>query len=242
MGLKINKIWLGSTRIMAVNKIGVEKLVQFFQIFTRFNSDQIVSVGSGKCGLEVYLEEKFDRKILCIDPDPGSYLNDDKRFPKTRDPDYPLVDDLIRDREELIGNCNVILNWPSPNNQGDSFDILAIKALNPKMIFLLFEESGSSGSPDLINWIWGKVEGCEPKGNVPGLSAFIMKMYDLDLTKCPDEKYRMSSRYTHTMKTKSDRFHYKYLILSREDQDMGDFESIDETSESFNDDDECCIM
>ena len=225
---------------MAVNKIGIDKLDEFYQIFIRFNSDQIISVGSGECGLEVHLEEKFDRKILCVDPNPTFHGNDNALFLKTRDPDYPLVDDLIKDNEELVGNCNVILNWPSPNDQGRSFDILAIKTLNPKMVFLLFEESGSSGSPDLINWIGSKVEGYEDSRL--GLSMYVMGMTELDLSKCPNTKYRMVSDHTHTMRTKIDRFSYKYLILSREDQDIGDFEPIIEKNESFNDTDECCVM
>ena len=227
---------------MSINRIGIDKLEEFYQIFTRFNSDQIISVGSGECGLEVHLEKKFDRKILCVDPNPTSYGNNGVMFPNTRDPDYPLVDDLIKDREELVGNCNVILNWPSPNNDGNSFDILAIKALKPKMVFLLFEESGSSGSPDLINWIGNKVEGREE--NRLGLSMYVMMMMmkELDSSKCPDAKYRMVSDHTHTIKIKTDRVSLKYLILSREDQDIGDFEPIIEKSESINDDDDCCVM
>lgn len=272
---------------MAVCQIGLEKLDEFFRLF-RFNTDPIVSVGSGECGLETYLEShclvdreccwvcsqigkhkcsrckirrycstecqrsdwprhkseciKDGAKIICVDPNPGSYPNDNRLFLKTRDPNYPLVDDLIRERKSLVRNCNLILNWPSPNNQGNSYDIKAIKALTPKVIFLMFESSGSSGSPDLIAWIANEVENDKVKGGTDNYGGlFILPSGDGE--HYPDRKYRAIACHTHIKRTKYDRFFYKYLILVREDQEMGEFEPIIEKTESFKDEDnDCSVM
>ena len=235
---------------MAIARIGRDKAEEFFEIFTRFNSDPVVSVGSGECGFETHLELKHAEstreilKILCVDPDPTSHYNNPILFPMTRHPDYPLVKDLIEDKPDLIGNCNLILNWPSPNNDGNSYDIKAILDLNPKMVFLLFEATGSSGSPDLLNWIVNSVKGKDSndqdvigEGYDMAAKLFVPKE---DLT--PKSNYIAIASNTSFVITRYDRFHYRYLILAREDQDIAGFEPLIEKGGYENHDEGCRLM
>ena len=234
---------------MAVRKIGLPKFEEFFKLFRNLNSDPIISVGSGECGLEIHLEKSNDNnnekiisfgsgkceleihleksndnnneKIICVDPNPGSFSND-RFFVEKRKPDYPLVQDLVESKPDIVGNCNLMLIWPSPNEIGGSYDIKAVKDLNPKSVLIVFESTGSSGSPSLLNMI-EKIDTKDSDNNFVVGESREFSMFGLDLSDT-DTKIELETKYVaircYRKKTvhPNDVFYHKYLILLREDQ------------------------
>jgi hypothetical protein len=116
----------------------------------------IVSVGSGLARLEFEAQAMNpDIKWICVDPDPtsGEAI---KRQPFIR-PSHATVDDLIQQDPTFVDDCAVFLNWPLPENRGDSYDYEAIVKLNPIDVLAFIEvyhgKHGASGSPMFHNWL-----------------------------------------------------------------------------------------
>jgi hypothetical protein len=61
-------------------------------------------------------------------------------------PHYSDVHELIEKAPELIGNCSLLIVWPSPNNA--NYDVEAIKILKPNRVVSIFDASGSAASFD----------------------------------------------------------------------------------------------
>jgi hypothetical protein len=106
----------------------------------------IISVGSGSGYVEHTLG--CDDRIICIDPQPKWYGNQDVVL----EPKYPFVRDLIMDRPEIVGECHLMLVWPTPGNV--TYDIRAIRDLKPRMVTIIYDSSGSAGGSPLIAWLY----------------------------------------------------------------------------------------
>ena len=135
----------------------------------RSNNQPLVSVGSGLGLNEKKIELDLNVNIICIDPDPYSFNNrgecDEK---KCHLPEYPLVDDLIKEQPNIIGNCNLMLCWPYPNDS--TYDIEAIIKLKPSSVLVIYESLGGAGGIQLHNWL-GKI-------GAPNGSTFSIKFHE----------------------------------------------------------------
>jgi len=63
------------------------------------------------------------------------------------------MDELIRERPKVIGNCALLINWPEPQTGTDSdsnYDIDAVHDLRPKAVLAVYETMGSSGSLNVV--------------------------------------------------------------------------------------------
>lgn len=121
--------------------------VAYHQFLAR-HVDTVVSVGSG-CGVVESLLRQFWP--------PTSYLVEPADQLKGRAwdgkfvlrPDFPLLKDLIQAHPEVVGNCGLLIMYPSP---WDSYDAEAIRTLKPKIIVMSWEIGGTSGSEEFLEW------------------------------------------------------------------------------------------
>ena len=104
--------------------------------------EPIISVGSGNGSVEQCLENINDCSIICVDPKPNSFQ---PNFDQQRKPNFSTVSDLISKNPKLVENCDLLINWPTPND----FD--AIIDLKPKRIVLVVGTDGSSGGDKLLS-------------------------------------------------------------------------------------------
>jgi hypothetical protein len=125
------------------------------RIFTLTTEEEkippIISVGSGNGKLEKYLIENDYPNIICIDPKVFSHNVDKILHIK---PEYDNVDEIIVKKPEVVGNCFLMIIYPSQEGTPDSgYDIEAIRKLNPRRILVLYENIGYSGSYELIKFL-----------------------------------------------------------------------------------------
>jgi hypothetical protein len=147
-----------------------------------FFDSEVVSVGSGNGKLE--LEMFFDvedretadyilvPKMTCVDPEPFSHNRDNKLY---FEPKYPYVSELIKSEPEMVDNCNLMLIWPSCNEEEGKYALEAIELLNPKMVVILYEVSGCAGTEDLRRFIYDVQKARNDKWS---FSSLIEKEYD----------------------------------------------------------------
>lgn len=110
----------------------------------------IVSVGSGNGWLEsILLQECKIANIICVDPDPESFRPYQASF--STKPDYPNVQKLLMERKELATACDLLLGWPTPNDS--TYDIEAIRSLQPQNIFVVHEPAGGAGGAEFQSWL-----------------------------------------------------------------------------------------
>lgn len=134
----------------------VETMARFLGVFKNTNLP-IVSVGSGNGQYEWHLKNKHgldDIQWYLVDPQPEKYriYCPDESIP----PDYALVQDLVKAKPELVGNCVMFLCWPSPGKS--KYDIEAIKILQPRGVVLVYETIGCAGGTQLHHWLRGMEE------------------------------------------------------------------------------------
>jgi hypothetical protein len=121
-----------------------------------------VSIGSGTGEVEYNLAKELDgteTKIICVDPAPESR----RRFPKNGNfvaPEYDTAESLTKERKDLINECGMLLVWPEPAGKKDgddsnylTYDVDAIRLLNPKVVLLIYETFGGSGSEVMHAWL-----------------------------------------------------------------------------------------
>ena len=104
----------------------------------------IISVGSGDAQVEYQFIRKHYCPIICVDPKPDEFTQGRIYV----EPEYDYVSNLIKDKPELVGNCHLLLIWPYPNES--TYDVEAIKALDPVSFILIYESTGSSGGTQLL--------------------------------------------------------------------------------------------
>jgi len=147
-----------------------------------------VSVGSGDGAIEKLLF--FNKKVVCVDPNPG-YGYSIELFIK---PEFDFTASLVKARPSIVSDCSLWLFWPNPAcffcQSGTcvdpklhhvEYDFEAIQLLNPKMITMLVSlDENASGSKKLSDWVrnWENSDyelifSCSSMG----VSEFDMKLY-----------------------------------------------------------------
>ena len=58
--------------------------------------------------------------------------------------DFRTIDDLIAKRQNVVGNCCLLIIWPDPHKGG--YDIDSVRKLQPQAVLTLYETNGISGS------------------------------------------------------------------------------------------------
>ncbi|CAN5950962.1 unnamed protein product [Sphagnum jensenii] len=129
--------------------MGVSNLVFNYFPYINIPGKAVVSVGSGTGYIEV---NYLDKGIICIDPEP-----DKCQCGEIVKNDFALVEDYIRSKPDAVGNCTLLLNWPSQNDERltPNYDLQAIKDLRPIRVLLVIERSEDrfSGSDSLHDWL-----------------------------------------------------------------------------------------
>jgi hypothetical protein len=115
--------------------LGKENVYEYIKNILKISNLEIVSVGSGNGIIEKNIEEKFNIKMICIDPTPllWSLSTDENRLP-----DYDTTSDLLKERNKLKNNCNLLINWSYPDH---SYDIESIIMLKPRNIIIITDLS-----------------------------------------------------------------------------------------------------
>lgn len=134
---------------------------------------RIISVGSGLGKWEKSFENETKRQIICVDPDPESFNrpNENESEDIYHRPDFPLVDDLIKFDPSVVGNCILLLLWPTPNLS--TYDIEAVFKLKPNHVVTVYETIGGAGGEQFHIWLQ---EVGAPNGNYrSNESSFIKK-------------------------------------------------------------------
>lgn len=114
------------------------------------NEDFVLSVGSGRGVLEASLNLD-EKRLICIDPSPGSFRDGEEDQRIHRKPDFPTVVHAKIARPEVAGRCALILHHSNPGCH--VWDVSAIRDLAPSSVVLSFEQTGSAGSSQLLNWM-----------------------------------------------------------------------------------------
>jgi hypothetical protein len=100
-----------------------------------------ISVGSGNGYVEAVLHKKTRRSVTCVDPHPTEWLPYDPEL-KT-EPQYVSVASLITAEPKVVGACNLILCWPY--SEASTFDLKAIRDLQPLSIVIVLMVAGRTG-------------------------------------------------------------------------------------------------
>ena len=93
----------------------------------------IVSVGSGMGKIEQKLRTS-GKIVICIDPNDYGKKDRYTGVKRVLYPDYSTVADFLLKKPLSIGKINLLLQYPLPDY--NLYDIMAIKRLEPKNIFL----------------------------------------------------------------------------------------------------------
>jgi hypothetical protein len=186
-------------------KNGRRYLFQYYDEM-QCNGAPCVSVGSGRGTTEYGL----DPEIICVDPSPHSYQMESST--KGIDPHYPYVKNLIDIRPEIVGECNLFLNWPYPDTRG-RYDIEAISLLKPRRIFLVIETTGGSGSDALLSWL----------RELPSFERFEVEdeftwVRAVEPPTTPIYHVMESTVQCYNGKTSYTTYRYRYVMLFRDDE------------------------
>ncbi len=169
---------------------------------------RIVSIGSGSGIHERKIEDDLKCQIICVDPSPHSFAPavNAAAGEKGHAPDYMTAQDLIKADKTIIGDCDMIIIWSTPNDS--KYDMEAITLLQPVTVTIIFEVTGSAGSLHLHRWI-------DASGG-PQQSEF-ERSIDTPRMPNPIHKYTAPACYTKKHYTEMDSFEYALLLMTRND-------------------------
>lgn len=142
----------------------------------------LVSLGSGVGTLELLHAANIDKKrkqpnwiellsykkengivlsdvarLVCVDPSPTDWCRQNGVTEPLVSPTYKLARHLAKQRPDLVGNCNLLLNWIPPTYDAESFspihgpghvkyfDVQAIRELKPQQVFVIYELGHGAG-------------------------------------------------------------------------------------------------
>ena len=139
----------------AIKAFGIDFTIDFLHtVIQAYPGKTVLSIGSGNAYFEHQYVTSHDTDIICIDPDPLSWKCQTLSNPFI-EPTYPTVSDLLVERQDLIGDCIIILNWCPPNDS--TFDHEAVLLLKPIAIFTVLEKwlggPGAGGSIEFHNYL-----------------------------------------------------------------------------------------
>lgn len=142
-----------------LQKFGLDVLRQWYGEMDA-NCLPTVSVASGVGSVEAAIQSA-ERPIICVDPDPDSFQPHDPRsavLGARIAPHFATCAELVLARPQLVGGCNLLLNWPEGDDRG-RYDIDAIQRLRPACILMLVETTGGGGSDALQQFLRQHVVG-----------------------------------------------------------------------------------
>lgn len=139
-----------------INFLGIPAVLMYFEeVLKEFPQyrNNIISIGSGGGYIEKVIDSLLNTDIICIDPDPLSYIPDKVIYKR---PKYGTVNDESFPLEKYNGKCILFINWSSPD-QCNGYDIDAIMKLNPICIINITETgiyrgAGSIGFHEFLNF------------------------------------------------------------------------------------------
>jgi hypothetical protein len=180
------------------------------------NNFPCVSIGSGRGSIERRLEDGRDI-IICVDPNPTSYQRVSRTFPD-KPPKYKDVHELKAAEPNLIGQCNILLNWPNPDKEG-RFDLESILLLHPRRVLLVIDTTGGSGSDELLCWLqslpsFKKNFEIKPSRDFRGEFGWIN---ECDNPPLPSYRVSESSFYAVAGNSSFSDAVYRYVLLVRND-------------------------
>lgn len=120
-------------------------LVPFFkQLLSKVpRHTKIISVGSGRGKEEERLVNELGDygvngdDVICVDPDPQSFVPAGESKDIVKPPKYATIEDLLKDPEDqkLVQNCILLLDWTY-----DSYDYDALKMIQPLVVVVRYEK------------------------------------------------------------------------------------------------------
>lgn len=130
---------------LGLQSFGTDVVVNKIHTYYEQYKLPLISVGSGMGVIEHLVKTQYpSTSIICVDPNPTEWKSVGRSEPFLA-PHYPLVDDLLHEHKELVGNCVLLLNWCCPNNS--DYDYNAVMQLQPVAILTLVEFFyGSNGA------------------------------------------------------------------------------------------------
>jgi len=154
-----------------MSKFTLDEICNLIKDTITYNDQQvrfIVSVGLGIGKYERVIQKIINYEIICVDLSPFSYRNVCPAIDNTNIMNelclsystYGNIHDFIQYNPDAVNNSALLIIWPRENSEHDPqkpYDTEAIKLLNPKSIFCLYEQpkdwvSGVSGSQKLIEF------------------------------------------------------------------------------------------
>lgn len=122
--------------------LGVGNMHEYVKNLLQISNLKLISVGSGNGVIEKNLEQKFEIEIICIDPTPLAWS---LSIEENKLPQYKTTNELINCNNNLINNCNLIINWSYPDFYYDLESIIMLKPRNIIIITDLSEHHGAGG-------------------------------------------------------------------------------------------------
>lgn len=129
----------------AINFLGIPSVVMYMEeVLKKFpkHKNKIISIGSGGGYIEKLLDKLFGIDIICIDPEPLSYITDKTIY---KYPKYKSIDDKEFPLSMYKDDCILFINWSTPDKT-NGYDINSILKLNPICILTTVETGFYRGS------------------------------------------------------------------------------------------------
>lgn len=116
----------------------------------------LISIGSGNGLFEKCCEDVFGKEIICIDPEPLSFLeyNLDRPF---KDIAFNTVDDYLLSTTKKDKSI-LFLIWPDPNEAANEYDREAIFKLKPISFFIIYGLLPLAGSNYLRKLLYKNIK------------------------------------------------------------------------------------
>jgi len=174
-----NDKWLNN----AVQSFGInfvlETLHKFFSHYNYLNINRL-SIGSGNAFLEYSYKLKYPTEpdIICIDPFPLSFKNNDLADPFIK-PSYPTAVEF--NKKNPGAETVLLINWSGPDPE-NTYDIDAIKLLKPVAFFVIYAVRNYDS---MLSLHVGSDE----------LISFLKKLAEIRIVKLGDQEYMKISEW-----------------------------------------------
>lgn len=149
----------------------------------------LIDLGSGNGAIAKYLTD-IGYNVITIDPlIIGSRTHAPPLDMIILKPKYNTVSQLIDNERNIVGNCNLLLNWCNPNDPNfNCYDLDAIYKLKPLNIILITELTGGANSTIFHIWLRTICENIRKTR----LIDFLIREENIKLLLSIDKKYCMT--------------------------------------------------
>lgn len=163
--------------------LGPENVHEYFRNLVHVSKFPIISVGSGNGVIERELEAAFGIRIVCVDPTPLSWS-----LPSTdyRPPDFANMADLATHRPDLVGRCNLFINWAYPTH---AYDMEAVMLMQPRNMITICDVGPMRGAGGRMFHSWMQHCGVTTVGGVQEGSAASHHQHMPNFTELPVYNY-----------------------------------------------------